>query len=43
MSEKVLKKYILKELEHFFLEYVSDLSLMLTTYKLENTFKKTTA
>ena len=27
----------------FFLEYVSDLSLMLTTYKLENNFKKTTA
>ena len=27
----------------FFLEYVSDLSLMLTTYKLENNLKKTTA
>ncbi|MFR5756123.1 MAG: PDDEXK nuclease domain-containing protein [Lachnospiraceae bacterium] len=27
----------------FFLEYVSDLSLMLTTYKLENNFKKTKA
>ena len=38
MSESVLKKSILKELEHFFLEYVSDLSLMLTTYKLENNF-----
>lgn len=57
MSEKVLKKYILKELEHkntigiivskrnnkFILEYVSDLSLMLTTYKLNNNLKKATA
>ena len=43
MSESVLKKSVLKELEHFFLEYVSDLSLKLTTYKLENNFKKATA
>ncbi len=32
-----------KRNDKFILEYVSDLSLMLTTYKLENNFKKTTA
>ena len=30
------------ESNKFFLEYVSDLSLMLTTYKLENNLKKAT-
>ena len=32
-----------KRNDKFILEYVSDLSLMLTTYKLENNFKKTKA
>ena len=32
-----------KRNDKFILEYVSDLSLMLTTYKLENNFKKATA